>query len=568
MKSIKILASRGLCEDGIVEEALSLNAISFQVSHANIDICGNILDILTRKDGPDYVIVKAELLEYPLQDDIKLVALLNAKEEGCFYALVGSFNGNSQDEYIQRVDVRNTWGEVFITGFGPGDALLMTKMAEYHLLHSDVIFYDDLVNEDYLKRLSIPLIYVGKRKGKHKFDQQKINSLMLGEARKGKSVVRIKGGDPLLFGRGAEEFHYLQENFVKAEIIPGISSAFAAASSAIIPLTERSLSSSVTFLSGHDLNKLKIPKSETLVFYMGASNQCEIAKRLLDEGWHPDTPVAIVHSVSKEGQKEYRGTIFELSKNASGLPSPSIIIVGKTARKYSKNASKWMYTGLNVNDWERGEDIVHTPMVKYISLGINQKVENIFAKIDKFDRIIFKSRYSVEFFMESLFALGLDVRIFADIELSSLGERTSAALKKYGLLVKPTSKEQLTNSFLSVFKQQDIQGENILIPGSDDVNSLLAEGLKKLNNKVTCLALYKNEKNDAIVKQNLKLFKGVIFTSPVAVSAFLDTYGSIPEHLEIESIGTRTKMVLEKWRKGQNALGIEQSSLGDLRLAQ
>ncbi len=553
MKAIKILASSGLCKDGIVEEALNLLAIPYKVSYADKDVIENISDVLANENAPDYVLVKAENLEYPLQEDIKLVALLKSNEEGCFYALVGSRLKNIPDEDIQRLDIRNSWGEVFITGFGPGDALLMTKMAEYHLLHSDVIFYDDLVNEDYLKRLSIPLIYVGKRKGKHKFDQQKINALMLEEARKGKSVVRIKGGDPLLFGRGAEEYHYLQENFVKAEIIPGISSAFAAASSAVIPLTERSLSSSVTFLSGHDLNKLKIPKSETLVFYMGASNQSEIAKRLLDEGWHPDTPVAIVHCVSKEGQKEYRATILELSKKGSGLPSPSIIIVGKTAKKYSKNASKWMYTGLNVNDWERGEDIVHTPMVRYESLGVNMEIKDTLGKLRSFDRIIFKSRYSVEFFMEALFELGLDVRALADVELSSIGKRTSAVLRKYGLLVKPFSKDQLTNSFLTVCKQMDIQGENILIPGSDNVSSLLEEGLRELNNKVTHLVLYKNVKNDAIVKQNLELFKGVIFTSPVTVSAFLDTYGRIPEHLVIESIGTRTRQALEKWKKEQGS---------------
>ncbi len=546
MESIKILASCGLWEDGIVEEALKSHAVSFQVSHANNITSENIDDVFVQKECPDYVLVKAETLEYPLQEGVSLVALLMAKEEGRFYALVGSSSCSRQDEYIQRLDVRKSWGEVYITGFGPGDALLMTKMAEYTLQNADVIFYDDLVNEGYLQRLSIPLMYVGKRKGKHKFDQQKINELMLEEARKGKSVVRVKGGDPLLFGRGAEEFHFLAKNFIRAEIIPGISSAFAVASSSVIPLTERSLSSSVTFLSGHDLNKLRIPKSDTLVFYMGASNQSAIAARLLDEEWHPGTPVAIVHNVSSNTQKEYRCTIKELAEKSSDLPSPSIIIVGKTARKYSDKPAKILYTGVHLNDWEREGDIVHTPMVKFQRRLLLQEEMFVLKNLSAYDRIIFKNRHSVDYFMESLFDLGLDVRSLSGIKINSIGDMTSVALRKYGLLINPFTPECTSSSFVNVCRELNVEGENIIIPGSDYGSSQLSEGLKGLKNNVHDIAFYHMEKNDAIVKQNLDLFKGVIFTSPATIDAFIDVYGTIPAHLNIECIGTRTKEKIEE----------------------
>jgi len=502
-------------------------------------------------DGVQALLTKASELKYPLPDEVTVLALLsnNEGDSDDYLALVGLKSNSEIKKELSAYDIRKKWGRVILAGFGPGDHWLITKKAEYNLHRAEVIFYDDLVNQQYLDRYCASKIYVGKRKGLHKFDQEKINELMYQEALKGKWVVRIKGGDPLIFGRGAEEYHYLKSRFVESEIIPGITSAFAAAANAIIPLTERSLSSSVVFLSGHDLDKLRIPKADTLVFYMGASHQQALAQRIINEGWHPNTPVGIVHEASKPEQKIYRGTLQKLVEKDSGLPSPSIIIVGKTAQVYNPNPNKWMYTGVSVNDWEMDENIVHTPLVSINSVNLDKDSINILENIATYDRIIFTSRYSVLYFYELLFKIGLDARALYHLNIDSVGHVTSSVLKEKGLLVDPLTKDETSESMLKYYRSQDIVTERILIPGSGQGSNRLRAGLEKLGNKVTSLKVYEMNKNEAVVKQNLDLFEGVIFTSPKTVEVFKEVYGCLPDHLKITTRGSQTKLKVEEYKK-------------------
>ena len=325
-------------------------------------------------------------LSYPLQDTLEIYAVLNSYLESRnndnllsqYLAIVGTKGRSELKHKLSNIDERNKWGSVTLAGFGPGDHWLLTRKAEYYLHRAEVIFYDDLVNEEYLRRFCAKKVNVGKRKGKHKFDQEKINELMYHEALKGKWIMRIKGGDPLIFGRGAEEYHYLQSRLIEAEIIPGISSAFASAAAAIVPFTERSLSSSVALLSGHDLYKIKIPKADTLVFYMGASNQQQLAEKIIAEGWDENTPVAVVHDVSNPKQQIYKGSLLKLYEVGSGLPSPSIIIVGKTAGGYVGNTKKWLYTGASLDEVKSTAQYVHTPLISMSSIVANQELNTIY----------------------------------------------------------------------------------------------------------------------------------------------------------------------------------------------
>ena len=221
-------------------------------------------------------------------------------------------------------------GKVLLVGFGPGDPGLLTLKANQYLQEADVIFHDALLDVPFLERYPAQKISVGKRCGNHHKRQDEINRLLLEAALEGKKVVRLKGGDPLIFGRGGEEISYLSENKVDVEVVPGITSAFAAAAQYGIPFTLRKVASSVAFCSGHNMTGQPYPKADTLVFYMGANKQCEISKDLIKEGWTPDTPVALLSNISNSQSKAVISKLDLLCKEEQLNEMPLLIIVGQT----------------------------------------------------------------------------------------------------------------------------------------------------------------------------------------------------------------------------------------------
>ncbi len=515
----------------------------------------------------DAFVWPADELPYPLNPQLDVLALcvkqhardkntVLAKENiqashplSGYVAIVGKRENKDLLSRFERYDVKANWGKVALAGFGPGDHELITKKAAHQLETCDVIFYDDLVNEDYLQNFAAEKIYVGKRKGQHKFDQEIINELMYREALKGRNVVRIKGGDPLIFGRGAEEYHYLQSRMIQTTIIPGISSAFAAAAHAVIPFTERSLSSSVVLLSGHDIHKLRIPQADTLVFYMGASNQKELAREIIVQGWPDSTPVGVVYNVSNPGQQIYRGTLEDLMQNGSGLPSPSIIIVGKTAGYYSSSDKKWLYTGASIDEVKLRGHLVHTPLISIEAATLDENVKTVIENLSSYQRIIFTNRYAVNHFFDKLCELGMDVRNLHGIRIDSIGKTTSKALKSIGLVVPPLSENESVDGMLDMYGKERTSGENIIIPCSNQSSKVLQNGLYGMGNKVESLQVYAVVKNKAIIKQNLTRFQGLVFSSPATVEAFLEIYGEIPTHLQVKCVGALTKKAVH------NALG-------------
>lgn len=223
-------------------------------------------------------------------------------------------------------------GKVILAGFGPGDPGLLTLKANQYLQEADIIFHDALLDVPFLDRFPAQKISVGKRCGNHHKRQDEINRLLLEAALEGKKVVRLKGGDPLIFGRGGEEISYLMKNKVDVEVVPGITSAFAAAAQYGIPFTLRKVASSVAFCSGHQLSGQTFPKADTLVFYMGANKQCDISKSLMQEGWSPETPVALLSNISNPQSKAVISKLDALCKEEQLNEMPLLIIVGKTVR--------------------------------------------------------------------------------------------------------------------------------------------------------------------------------------------------------------------------------------------
>ncbi|MCD7977835.1 MAG: uroporphyrinogen-III C-methyltransferase [Tannerellaceae bacterium] len=222
----------------------------------------------------------------------------------------------------------NNYGKVTLVGFGPGDPELLTVAGQKALQHADIIFYDHLVNIAYLKSLQIELVYVGKRAGDHSKEQEEINQLLLQAAIAGKNVVRVKGGDPMIFAHGGEEVHFLESHQVKVEVIPGVTTACALSATSKISLTRRGIASSVAFVSGHS-SKLQTPDADTLVYYMGANNLPRIAQELLSAGRRSETPVLLMYNVSLPDQQEFITTLSRLKTEEVKYPTPLIMLVGE-----------------------------------------------------------------------------------------------------------------------------------------------------------------------------------------------------------------------------------------------
>ncbi|MCV0072028.1 uroporphyrinogen-III C-methyltransferase [Pseudomonas aeruginosa] len=250
------------------------------------------------------------------------------------------------------LDVDFPAGSVALVGAGPGDPGLLTLRAWALLQQAEVVVYDRLVARELVALLpeSCQRIYVGKRCGHHSLPQEEINELLVRLARQQRRVVRLKGGDPFIFGRGAEELERLLEAGVDCQVVPGVTAASGCSTYAGIPLTHRDLAQSCTFVTGHlqndghlDLDWAGLARGkQTLVFYMGLGNLAEIAARLVEHGLAGDTPAALVSQGTQAGQQVTRGALAELPALALArryqLKPPTLIVVGQVVALFAERA--------------------------------------------------------------------------------------------------------------------------------------------------------------------------------------------------------------------------------------
>ncbi len=241
-------------------------------------------------------------------------------------------------------------GKVYLTGAGPGDIELLTIKALKVIKKADVIIYDRLANPEILKecKSGCEFIYVGKADSHHTLPQDEINELIYQNALKHEVVVRLKGGDPLVFGRGGEEALYLKERGIKFEFIPGITSAIAVPEYAGIPVTHRGITVSFRVVTGHEApykERSQIPwqnfkTDDTIVFLMGLHNLDKITKKLIEIGKPKDFPVAVISKGTTKDEKTVIGTLEDIYEKAKDLPTPALIVVGEVV-KLHKELSWW-----------------------------------------------------------------------------------------------------------------------------------------------------------------------------------------------------------------------------------
>lgn len=443
-------------------------------------------------------------------------------------------------------------GKVYLVGAGPGDPGLLTIKAKKVLEKADVIIYDYLANKRFLDfcKKEAEKIYVGKKGGSHTLPQDEINKLLVKKAKEGKIVVRLKGGDPFLFGRGGEEAEALIEENIPFEVIPGITSAIAVPAYAGIPVTHRNYTSTLAIITGHEaegkeeskIDFSALAKIGTLVFLMGMKNLSYITKRLVEEGKSPDTPVAVIQWGTLPIQKTAEGTLENITEKVEekGITAPAIIVVGEVAKLRDK--FNWFETKplfgkkiIITRTREQASKLVEKleelgalcyeiPTIK-IEPVLDETIDQTIQNLHKYDWIIFTSENGVRIFLEHLFKSGKDLRTLGHSKIAVIGKATKNILESYGIFSDLIPEKEYTQEgLISAFSSLDIRGKTILIPRAKEARDLLPEKLKEFGAKVDVLPVYETK----ICEESRKELKEVLnkgvdiitFTSSSTVKNF------------------------------------------------
>jgi len=467
------------------------------------------------------------------------------------------------------------FGEVYLVGAGPGDPLLLTLKADYILKKADCIIYDYLANPIIIDRYDCEKIYVGKQGSHHTLKQEDINALIIKKAKEGNLVVRLKGGDPFIFGRGGEEAEELIKENIVFKIIPGISSFYSAPAYAGIPLTHRDFSNALEVISGHrrsdalpdeDVNFPEYLSDRTYTFLMGVSNLAHIVSKLIGEKNFPeDTGVALISWGTRPDQKTLVGTlknIVELVKKEK-LKPPAIIVVGNVVRlreklrwydnqplfgkkivvtRTRKQASKMVFELLT-----RGANVVEFPTIE-IETILNNNLADSIQNIEQYDWLFFTSQNAVNIFFEELFSLKKDARALANIKIAVIGIATAKELFKYGIIPDVVPDEFVAESLLKSMELFDLTDSKIFLPCSEQARFVLKDGLEGLGAIVDRVHIYRavkpreNNKLDLISDADM-----ITFTSSSTVENFFDMVDNV--NCELASIGPITSDKIRSYKK-------------------
>lgn len=543
------------------------------------------------------IVATCALKRLGMEDEIAEVLPFPTHPLQGFLAITAKKGSDLKQAFASK-SILEKQGSVSLVGFGPGDPDLLTIKAAKAIDAADIIFYDDLIDDSYLANKKAEKIYVGKRAGYHHKEQADINRLLLDAAREGKNVVRLKGGDPMIFAHGSEEIEYLESNLIKVNVIPGITTASALAASQKISLTHRDFSSSVALVSGHTPQPVT-PDAETLVYYMGAKQLQAIATQLIDkEGWAFNTPVLLTYNVSRPDEQTFETTLWNLRNGEmQNLPTPLITLIGNVAGLKHHQASDikpTLYTGTLPAIERRKADYTYTPLIEisYHPSYFTKILEDnyckqydgkCFTKYCEWDEsqalyYIFTSQYGVEATLEDY-----DL-IFKEQEkhvFISIGDTTTEALHKAGVknviqveqdnrygVIEWFKKEkerldaarpQYEHSF-ELFEKMDLDNydheladfvyryENRLVfyPHSSLSPEDIPLALQELGFDVLSAIVYNNELPKNPRRVNLNHFKRIVFTSPSTIDNFIKLYGKLPENTEFITRGPITQAHLEE----------------------
>ncbi len=451
-------------------------------------------------------------------------------------------------------------GKVILVGAGPGDEGLLTLKGKTWIERADVIVYDYLANIN-LTRFARPnaeIIFAGKQAGQAILKQEAINALLIEKAREGKTVIRLKGGDPFIFGRGGEEAQALKKAGIPFFIVPGVSSPTGVSAYAGIPLTHRDYSSTISIITGSnekgkedihiDWEKIA-SRSGTLVFLMGARKLPRIVEKLIQFGKAPETPIAIIQWGTTPKQKTWTGTLGTIIDIAmqENIQPPALTIVGEVvalkqevdwfetlplfgktivltrAREQSESFTQMLM--------EKGADPLPFPVIQTVPPEDWGPLDTALAKLDQYHGLIFTSANGVKFFLQRLHEKEMDIRELKGIRIYAIGPKTAQAVRDLGIRVDIVPENFVAESLLESLGKEGVKGKKYLLPRAQVAREILPDTLRESGAEIDVVPAYKTIL-PATGKEALeaKLREGsvdvITFTSTSTVKNFMDLIGN------------------------------------------
>ncbi len=451
-------------------------------------------------------------------------------------------------------------GRVYLIGAGPGDAGLLTLKGKDLLGEAQVVIYDSLVNPQILRfcRSDAELVFAGKTMGEAHMSQEEINELLIRKAKEGKTVARLKGGDPFVFGRGGEEAEAVVQNGIDIEIVPGVSSLTAVPAYGGIPITHRQYNSSFAVFTGHHQGEdshYDPAEIETMVFLMGLNNIESIMKKLLESGRGPSTPVAVISCGTLPEQTSIVGTISDIAEKTRALDvqTPATIVVGEVAAL--AEATGWYEkkplfgkTIMVTREKEAssefsellascGAKTVEFPTIEIKPIRDTKEQQFSVKNLEDYDFLVFTSVNGVSNYFDVLASHGKDSRDLKGKKIIAIGEKTSEEILKYHLTPDYMPAVYTAEGIISLAEGLNLDGKKILIPRALVAREILPDTLRAMGATVEVLCVYETLTPD-YSKQELDAIKEkisdakiglVTFTSSSTVTNFFSLLGKDPE---------------------------------------
>jgi len=449
-------------------------------------------------------------------------------------------------------------GKVYLVGSGPGDPGLLTLKAKACIEKADVVIYDYLANRGFLAfaREDAEILYVGKEGGRHTMVQEEINRLLISKAQQGLNVVRLKGGDPFIFGRGGEEAMELVKAGILFEVVPGVTSAIAVPAYAGIPLTHREFTSTVAFVTGHEDPGKETSHIDweqistgigTLVFLMGVGNLQKIAAKLMEYGRSPETPVAVIRAGTVPGQRTLTDSLGNIADKArkEKIKPPAIIVVGDVVslrkelnwfeqkplfgRKIMVTRAREQASDFLARLSDLGAECIEFPTIEVIPPLSWKDLDQAIGNLGTYQWLVFTSVNGVKYFFERLEDSGKDVRDLKGIRIAAIGPKTAGAVRRKGLRPDLVPDEYRAEAVVEAFRKLGVPGLRMLLPRAAEAREVLPQELEKMGAAVEVVEAYRTVMPEG-AKDEIRamLEKGdvhmVTFTSSSTVKNFMDMF--------------------------------------------
>jgi uroporphyrinogen III methyltransferase/synthase len=447
-------------------------------------------------------------------------------------------------------------GTVALVGAGPGDSALISVRGAARLAEADVVLHDKLIGPELLEipRPEAERIFVGKWRGQHIWTQEEINAALVKHASAGRRVVRLKGGDPFVFGRGGEEAEYLAAAGIPYEVIPGITAAFGAPASAGIPLTHRGLSRSFALVTGHaspddeplDFNALA--KMETIVFYMGMKHLEDNCDRLMEAGLDVRTPAAVIHWGTRPEQRTLVGTLGDIADRvaAEGIAPPALVLIGQVVRMREK--IEWFEkrplhgrtvavtrmtdqaAGLAGPLQALGAEIIVAPTIEYRDVEDTSAFDQALGSLSAYDWLVLTSVNGVNALFRRIEALGGDSRWLAGLKVAAIGSATTDRLRERGVRPDLVPAEAVGEALSEALIAEGVAEQSVLLLRGDLARRDLPAALEGVGAQVDDLVVYRTVCSRALPESLLTRFDAgridwLTVTSPSSFKNLLTLLG-------------------------------------------